>query len=70
MTHDEAAAPKLGDERRGSRQGKVNADPGRIDAQIRDDRRRDHCGQGSAERDESLLQEHRPEGKQEVVHEV
>ena len=48
----------------------IHADPGRIDAQIRDDRRRDHCGQRSAERDEGLLQEHRPEGEQEMVHEV
>ena len=70
MAHDEAAAPELRDERGGGRQGEIDADPGGIDAQIRDDRRRDHGGQGSAERDEGLLQEHRPEGKQEMIHEA
>ena len=68
MAHDEAAAPELRDERGGGRQAEIDADPGRIDAQIRDDRRRDHCGQGSAERDEGLLQEHRPEGEEELIH--
>ena len=68
MTHDEAAATELRDERGQGHQGEIDADPGWIEAQIRDDRRRDHCGQSPAERDEGLLKEHRPEGEQEMVH--
>jgi hypothetical protein len=60
----------LRDERGGSCQGEIDADPGRFDAQIHDDRRCDHCRQGPGERDEGLLQEHRPEGEQEMIHEV
>ena len=70
MAHDEAAASELCDERGGGRDAEVDADPRRIDAEIRDDRRRNHRGQRTAERDEGLLQEHRPEGEEEVIHEV
>ena len=70
MAHDEAAAAELRDERGGGRQAEIYADPGRIDLEIRNDRRRNYRGQRAAERDEGLLQEHHHEGEEKMIHEV
>ena len=68
VAHDEAAATELGEEGGNGRQAEIDADPRRIEPQIRDDRGRDHRGQRPAERGEGLLHEHRPEGKLEMGH--
>ncbi len=65
VPHDEAAAPELEDERGERREGDVDAEPCRVQPQVRDDGRRDDGRQALAERREGLLQEHRAEGEQE-----
>ena len=67
MAHDEAAAAELHEKGGDRRQPEIDADPGGRQFEVQDDRRRDHRGQRFAERDESLLHEHRPQSEHQVI---
>ena len=64
MADDEPARSELADQRGDRRQAEIHPYPRRVGVQFKDDQRREHGRQHSADRAAGLLQEHRHDGDQ------